>query len=93
MSVWLCRFSCSTGSADCPFNALRVIVTKCSGEGDCAPNYAARVFTTSPKGLCVVTNGVLCFGCMAYVARCTENGVTIIPNEADEYCTLKELLR
>lgn len=78
---------------DCPFNAFKVIVTKCSGEGECAAICAVGVFTTSPRGECVVTNGELCFGCMACVAQCMENGVTVVPNEPEEYRSLKEILR
>lgn len=79
--------------SDCPLNAFKVIVTKCSGEGECAAVCVVKVFKTGSKGECVVTNGALCMGCMACVAQCMDNGVTVIPNEPEEYVSMEELLK
>lgn len=81
------------GLTDCPLNAFKVIVTKCSGEGECAAICMVSVFQTGAKGECIVTNGALCMGCMACVAQCTENGVMVIPNDPKEYLSTSELLK
>ncbi len=78
---------------DCPLGAFKVIVTKCSGEGECASVCVVNVFRSGSRGECVVTNGALCFGCMACVAQCTENGVLVVQNETPEDLTLEDLLK
>lgn len=78
---------------DCPLNAFKLIVTKCSGEGECADICVVHVFRKGPQGECVVTNGALCIGCMACIAQCMENGVTVIPNEPEDYLSIYDLLK
>lgn len=78
---------------DCPLNAFKVIVTKCSGEGECAAICMVDVFETGTRGECIVTNGALCIGCMACVAQCTENGVIVVPTNPKEHLTIDELLK
>jgi coenzyme F420-reducing hydrogenase gamma subunit len=52
-----------------------------------------NVFEKDPAGRCIVVNDELCFGCMACVAQCAENGVSVVPREARRYPTAEELLR
>jgi NAD-dependent dihydropyrimidine dehydrogenase PreA subunit len=78
---------------DCPLGSFKVIVTACSGGGDCASVCLVNVFETNEKGQCVVKNSELCFGCTACLAQCSDNGVVIIPNESDEPIIIEELLR
>jgi NAD-dependent dihydropyrimidine dehydrogenase PreA subunit len=78
---------------DCPLWAYQVKVTRCSGVGECAAVCMVNVFRTDPAGRCVVANEALCFGCMACVSQCAENGVSVVPREARRYPTVEELLR
>jgi MinD superfamily P-loop ATPase len=63
------------------------------GEGECAAICMVGVSETGAEGECIATNGVLCMGCMACVAHCTENGVMVIPNDPGEHLSLNELLK
>ncbi len=78
---------------DCPLWAYSVNVTKCSGVGECAAVCAVGVFGTDSSGRCTVVNEELCFGCMACVAQCAENGVSVEPRESRHYPTVEDLLR
>jgi NAD-dependent dihydropyrimidine dehydrogenase PreA subunit len=78
---------------ECPLWAFQVSVTKCSGAGECASVCMVNVFKTDPGGRCVVANEELCFGCMACVNQCAEDGVTVEPREARRYPTVEDLLR
>jgi NAD-dependent dihydropyrimidine dehydrogenase PreA subunit len=78
---------------ECPLHAYTVKVSKCSGEGECAAICPVGVFGTDSGGRCVVINEALCFGCMACVAQCAEQGVTVGPREARRYPSIDDLLR
>ena len=77
----------------CPLHAYAVKVSRCSGAGECAAVCPVGVFGTDALGRCVVFNEELCFGCMACVAQCAEQGVTVAPREATKYPSVEELLR
>ena len=78
---------------ECPLHAYSVRVTRCSGVGECAAVCPVGVFGTDSGGRCTVYQEELCFGCMACVAQCAEQGVTVEPREARRYPTVEELLR
>ncbi len=78
---------------DCPLWAYKVEVTKCSGAGECAAVCTVNVFVTDADGRCTVANEELCFGCMACVAQCAENGVEVEPRDARRYPSIEDLLR
>ncbi len=78
---------------NCPLWAYNVSVTRCNGAGECAAVCMAGVFGRDAEGRCTVVNEALCFGCMACVAQCAENGVSVRPREARRYPTVEELLR
>jgi ferredoxin len=78
---------------DCPYGAFKVYVSSCNGKGECADICAVGVFTRSSRGECTVLNDVLCFGCMACVAQCTEGGVHVFPDEREGRLTAEEILR
>ncbi len=78
---------------ECPLHAYSVKVTSCSGVGECAAVCPVGVFGTDSGGRCTVYQEELCFGCMACVAQCAENGVTVQPREARRYPSVDELLR
>lgn len=77
----------------CPLHAYTVTVTRCTGSGECAAVCPAGVFGTDALGNCVVFNEELCFGCMACVAQCADNGVAVAPRDARNYPSVEELLR
>lgn len=77
---------------DVPLGAYRVFVTRCNGRGECADVCVVDVFTKNGRGECTVVNEVLCFGCLACVAQCSEGGVRVIPSEKG-YVTAEEALR
>lgn len=78
---------------DCPLRAFEVMVTKCSGIGECAAVCMVGVFGTDASGRCTVVNGELCFGCMACVAQCAEGGVQVEPRDARRYPSVEDLMR
>lgn len=78
---------------ECPLNAYKVSVTKCSGIGECAAVCAVNVFGTDASGRCLVVKEELCFGCMACVAQCTEGGVNVGERDARRYPSVEDLLR
>jgi NAD-dependent dihydropyrimidine dehydrogenase PreA subunit len=78
---------------DCPLGAFKVEVKWCSGRGECASACLVNVFETDQYGRCVVADAELCFGCMACVAQCLDNGAIITPTKAQEYLSVEELLR
>jgi NAD-dependent dihydropyrimidine dehydrogenase PreA subunit len=65
----------------CPLGSFKVNVEHCRGHGACADVCAVNVFTKNTRGKCVVANEDLCFGCMACVAQCSENGILVEPTE------------
>ena len=77
---------------DCPLGAFKVEVISCEGENDCASVCLVKVFDTDPNGRCRVANGDLCFGCMACVAQCLSNGVSVTPSEQKHRITPEELM-
>ncbi len=78
---------------DCPYGAFKVHVSHCSGKGECADVCIVDVFDRNERGECTVVNEVLCFGCMACVAQCTEGGVTVVPNDDTAIPSIEEILR
>jgi NAD-dependent dihydropyrimidine dehydrogenase PreA subunit len=78
---------------ECPLHAYTVRVSRCSGAGECAAICSVGVFETDAGGRCAVVNEELCYGCMACVAQCADNGVTVAPREARRYPTVEDLLR
>ena len=78
---------------ECPLHAYTVKVSKCNGVGECAAVCPVGVFGTDPGGRCTVLNEELCFGCMACVAQCAENGVTVAPRDARRYPSVQDILR
>jgi NAD-dependent dihydropyrimidine dehydrogenase PreA subunit len=78
---------------DCPLGAFKVEVNFCSGRGECADVCVVNVFERNERGECTVVNDALCFGCMACVAQCQENGVAVVPTKPEQYLTLEEVLR
>ena len=78
---------------ECPLHGYTVSVSKCSGVGECAAVCPVGVFGTDAGGRCTVMNEELCFGCMACVAQCAENGVSVASREARAYPTMDDLLR
>lgn len=78
---------------ECPLHSYSVKVTACSGLGECASACPVGVFGTDSGGRCTVLNEALCFGCMACVAQCAENGVTVAPRKARSYPSVEDLLR
>ena len=78
---------------ECPLHPYSVVVSKCSGVGECAAICPVGVFGTDSEGRCTVLNEELCFGCMACTAQCAENGVTVSPRGARRYPTVEELFR
>ena len=78
---------------DCPLHSYTVTVTRCSGAGECSAICPVGVFGTSPEGRCTVLNEELCFGCMACVAQCAENGVAVVPRDARRYPSVEDMLR
>lgn len=78
---------------ECPLHSYAVKVSKCSGAGECAAVCPVGVFGTDSGGRCTVMNEELCFGCMACVAQCAENGVTVAPRDARRYPSVEDILR
>ncbi len=78
---------------ECPLHAYAVTVTYCSGVGECAEVCPVGVFGTDAGGRCTVYNEELCFGCMACVAQCAENGVSVVPRDSRRYPSVEDLLR
>ncbi|MDE1854129.1 MAG: hypothetical protein KGI38_10365 [Thaumarchaeota archaeon] len=78
---------------EAPLHAYAVQVSRCSGVGECAAVCPVGVFGTDLGGRCAVMNEELCFGCMACVAQCAENGVAVTPRDARRYPSVEELLR
>jgi NAD-dependent dihydropyrimidine dehydrogenase PreA subunit len=78
---------------DCPLRAYEVVVTKCSGAGECGAACMVNVFTTDADGRCEVANEELCFGCMACVYQCSEGGVSVVPRDSRRYPSVEDLLR
>ncbi len=78
---------------ECPLHAYTVKVSRCNGVGECAAVCPVGVFGTDSGGRCTVYNEELCFGCMACVAQCAENGVAVKPRESRRYPTIQDLLR
>ena len=78
---------------ECPLHSYSVKVTSCSGLGECAGACPVGVFGTDSGGRCTVLNEALCFGCMACVAQCADNGVTVAARSARRYPSLEDLLR
>lgn len=73
-----------TALIESPLGLFEVRVKRCTGAGECAAVCMVNVFKTNLRGECTVVNGELCFGCMACVAQCSENGVRVIPTERTE---------
>lgn len=80
-------------TTDCPLGAFRVEVSWCSGAGECASVCEVGVFTTDAGGRCTVVHDELCFGCMACVSQCAENGVSVSPSDASGFPGVVDLLR
>jgi NAD-dependent dihydropyrimidine dehydrogenase PreA subunit len=75
-----------------PLGVFRVAVARCSGKGECADACPVNVFERDERGRCTVVNEALCYGCMACLAQCQDNGVEIEP--ASSAClSPEELLR
>ena len=85
--------SSRTSLTDCPIDAFEVVVTRCSAEGDCVGVCPTKVFERGPDGRCTVVNDFLCFGCMACVAQCLDDGVVVRPRERPRFTEFQELLR
>lgn len=85
--------SARSGLTDCPLDAFRVVVTRCSGEGDCVGVCPARVFERGMDGRCTVVNDFFCFGCMACVAQCLDGGVQVTERASPRYTELQDLLK
>lgn len=77
----------------CPLHCFTVAVSKCGGEGECAAICPVGVFGVDGGGRCTVVNEALCFGCLACVAQCAENGVRVEERLARRHPGVADLLR
>jgi NAD-dependent dihydropyrimidine dehydrogenase PreA subunit len=93
LSSFLAGLAARSQLTDCPLRAFTVTVDRCSGLGECAAVCMVGVFGTDGKGRCIVINDELCFGCMACVAQCAENGVRVGERNARSYPAVDDLLR
>jgi NAD-dependent dihydropyrimidine dehydrogenase PreA subunit len=93
MSAFFAGLARRSQLIECPLKAYVVKVLECNGDGDCVTACMVNVFAKDSDGKCVVVNDELCFGCMACVAQCLQNGVTVEPRDARKYPSVDEILR